>query len=271
MIWLKYCGPSRVSMLCNDNFFTHDMATSNGSLVEGVIANLPLFKHSSKPHLTELARHARTQHVSRGTLIVHRGDKLQGLLAVAYGMVKLSLRGDAGEEKVIRLVGPGEVFGEPAAFLETPMPLDAIALGDTLLVILPAGPVNTLIEREPQFARSMIASLSARMNAMVADMEATSLHGALERVAAYLDSLADGGAPTPVTVRLPATKTVIAARLGVTKETFSRLLRELAQRGLVRIAKREITLLDRAELVQVANSGRRHAHHAHHPAHASAA
>ena len=71
------------------------MATPNGNLVEGVIANLPLFKHSSKPHLAELARHARTQHVTRGTLIVHRGDKLQGLLAVAYGMVKLSLRGEA--------------------------------------------------------------------------------------------------------------------------------------------------------------------------------
>ena len=94
-------------MLANDNFPAHDMATPNGSLVEGVIANLPLFRQCSKPHLAELARHARTQHVTRGTLIVHRGDKLQGLLAVAYGMVKLSLRGEAGEEKVIRLVGPG--------------------------------------------------------------------------------------------------------------------------------------------------------------------
>ena len=258
-------------MLANDNFPAHDMATPNGSLVEGVIANLPLFRQCSKPHLAELARHARTQHVTRGTLIVHRGDKLQGLLAVAYGMVKLSLRGEAGEEKVIRLVGPGEVFGEPAAFLETPMPLDAIALGDTLLVILPAGPVNALVDREPHFARSMIASLSARMNAMVADMEATSLHGAIERVASYLESLADAGAPAPVTVRLPATKTVIAARLGVTKETFSRLLRELAQRGLVKIAKREITLLDRAELEHVAHSGRKHAHHAHHASHVPAA
>lgn len=233
------------------------MATLNGSLVEGVIANLPLFKRASKPQLAELARHARTQHVSRGALIAHRGDKLQGLLAVAYGMVKLSLRGDAGEEKVIRLVGPGEVFGEPAAFLETPMPLDAIALGDSLLVILPAASVNALIERDPHFARSVIASLSARMNAMVADMEATTLHGALERVASYLESLADPEAPSTVMVRLPATKTVIAARLGVTKETFSRLLRELVQRGLVSIAKREITLLDRAGLAGVAHGGRK--------------
>ena len=253
MICLKYGESSRASMLANDNFSAHDMATPNGSLVEGVIANLPLFKNSSKPHLAELARHARTQHVTRGTLIVHRGDKLQGLLAVAYGMVKLSLRGDAGEEKILRLVGSGEIFGEPAAFLETPMPLDAVALADSLLVMLPVAAINTLIDREPGFARRLIASLSQRMNEMVADVEATNLHGALERVAAYLDSLAEPQAKSPVTVRLPATKTVIAARLGVTKETFSRLLRELGQRNAVSVARREVTLLDRERLADIAH------------------
>jgi CRP/FNR family transcriptional regulator len=51
---------------------------------------------------------------------------------------------------------------------------------------------------------------------------------------------------------LPATKTGIAARLGVTKETFSRLLRELTEMGLVQVTRREITLIDRARLAAVA-------------------
>jgi len=54
-------------------------------------------------------------------------------------------------------------------------------------------------------------------------------------------------------VRLPATKTVIAARLGVTKETFSRLLRELGAMGLIQVRKREITLLDASRLGEVAH------------------
>jgi len=256
LICLKYAARRRDSIACKETQF---MAATNGNLIEGVIANLPMFRQASRAHLAELARQARTQHARRGTLILHRGEKLHGLMAVAYGMVKLSLRGEAGEEKILRLVGPGEIFGEPAAFLETPMPLDAVALTDSLLVLLPVTAINGLIDREPGFARKLIASLSQRMNEMVADVEATNLHGALERVAAYLDSLADAHAAAPVTVRLPATKTVIAARLGVTKETFSRLLRELGQRKVVSMARRDVTLLDRERLAEIAHGKARHA------------
>jgi len=56
-------------------------------------------------------------------------------------------------------------------------------------------------------------------------------------------------------VRLPTTKTVIASQLGVTKETFSRLLRELAQLGLITVARREIALLDRDRLAEIARNG----------------
>ena len=51
---------------------------------------------------------------------------------------------------------------------------------------------------------------------------------------------------------------MIAARLGVTKETFSRLLRELGQRKVVSVARREITLLDRERLADIAHGKARH-------------
>jgi CRP-like cAMP-binding protein len=49
-------------------------------------------------------------------------------------------------------------------------------------------------------------------------------------------------------VTLPAAKKLIAARLGMTKETFSRALHELAHAGVVRVAGREVMLLDRQGL-----------------------
>jgi CRP-like cAMP-binding protein len=49
-------------------------------------------------------------------------------------------------------------------------------------------------------------------------------------------------------------KTVVAARLGVKKETLSRLLRELADDGVIAVAQRNIAILDRARLAQVARS-----------------
>jgi CRP/FNR family transcriptional regulator len=52
-------------------------------------------------------------------------------------------------------------------------------------------------------------------------------------------------------VRLPVSKTLVAARLGVRKETLSRLLRELAGRGLISVTQREVKILDRRGLAAV--------------------
>ena len=219
-----------------------------------MITNLPIFRQAARAHLDEIVRHARAEPVARGAAICRRGERVEGLFALAYGLLKLTLRGDAGDEKVLRLVGPGETFGEAVVFLDRPCPVDAIALSDSMVVIVPAAPLFALIERDPRFARGMIASLSQRMHALVADVESSALRSGVQRVAAYLDSLAEPGI-TQAKVRLPATKTVIAARIGVTKETFSRLLRELADQGFVSVSKRDIVLLDRERLAALVRGG----------------
>jgi CRP-like cAMP-binding protein len=264
LIWLKYlagCGASIPSG--EERAKTAKMTETNGRLIEGVVANLPMFKQATRAHLADVTRSARAVHAPRGAVICRRNDPMPGLYAVAFGLVKLALGEEPGEEKVLRLVGPGETFGEAVAFLERPCPVNAIALTDTLLVMIPSGPMFALIERDARFARSLIASLSLRMQALVADVEAAALRTGLQRVAAYLESLTEPGpALGRANVRLPATKTVIAARLGVTKETFSRLLRELTDQGLVQVTRREITLLDRARLAAVARGTARDAGHA---------
>lgn len=224
------------------------MAAPRESVALGVLARQPLFEGISRQHFAEVVRHARTLHFRRGEVVAKRGEMVPGLFAVAYGMVKLALHGNAGAEKVLRLVGPSQTFGEIAMFRQQPLPLEAVAVVDTGLVLVPAPALLRLIETDAQFARSLVASLCQRIHAMVTDFEATTLHGATGRLAAYLESLADSPGATIVT--LPAAKKLIAARLGMTKETFSRALRELARDGLLRVAGRRIELLDRERLAR---------------------
>lgn len=215
-------------------------------LALGVLARLPMLQQISRQHFAEVVRHARTLHYRRGEVVARRGEHVPGLFAVAYGMVKLALHGGAGAEKVLRLVGPSQTFGEIALFRQQPLPLEAVAVVDTGLVLVPAATLLTLIDTDPHFARGLVASLCQRIHAMVGDFEATSMHGATGRLAAFLESLAES--PGTASVTLPAAKKLIAARLGMTKETFSRALRELARDGLVRVAGRSVELLDRQGL-----------------------
>lgn len=223
--------------------------TPNGKLATSVLASLPMFRHIARVQLARLAQQARVQHVPRGAVIARRGERAPGLIAVAYGLVKLSLGGAA--EKVLRLVGAGETFGEAVLFLDEPLPVDAIALSDALIIVLPAAPLLALIDTDPAFARGLLASLCHRMHALVMDFEAATMHGARERLAAYLQSLAEPGAQAP-TVKLPAAKSVIAARLGVAKETLSRLLRQFAEEGLISVTRRDVRLLDLERLAATA-------------------
>jgi len=216
-----------------------------------LLALLPLFRGTPRTQLAELARRAVLKEAPAGSAVVHRGERLAGLMVVRYGLVKLSMRGES--ERVLRLVGAGDSFGEAALFLDQPLPLDATAVTDTALLVVPAASLLELFDRDPRFARALLTRICQRFQAMVAEFEAATVHGAGERLAAYIESLAPPGG-APASAQLPAPKAVIASRLGMTKETLSRLLRTFMDQGLISVAKREIKLLDRARLSAAARS-----------------
>lgn len=224
------------------------MAAPEG-MAAALLGQLPMFRRTPRPQLAALAQHARSVQVAAGAIIARRGEALPGLMVVRYGLVKLSLKGDT--EKVLRLVGPGDTFGEAVLFLEQVLPVDVTALADTALLVVPTAPLLELFDRDPRFGRGLLASLCQRMHGLVVDFEASTVHGARERLAAYIDSLVPAGT-VPPTAHLPAAKGVVAARLGMTKETLSRLLRNFMDEGLIAVVRRDIQLLDRERLAKVA-------------------
>jgi CRP-like cAMP-binding protein len=222
-------------------------------LLEGLIANLAIFRRLPGALVTELVAQARIQHAPRGVSICRRGDRLHGLFAVGYGMVKLGLHGDDGTERVIRLVGPRETFGNATSLLGRPSCFEASALEDCLLAVIPSTAVLDLVGRDADFARGIVLHLADSALGFLAEVEADALPRAIQRVASYLDAAAEpvNGSGT-WRVRLPVSKTVVAARLGIKKETLSRLLRELVERGLIAVAGRDIVVNDRPGLAAVA-------------------
>lgn len=224
--------------------------------LESVISNLPVFRQTPQRRIAEVATYCRAQAVRRGALLCGRGDALPGVMAIAYGFVKLALRRTEGDERVVRFVGANETFGEAEALLDRPSPVGAVALADTMVVVIPPRPLHELLELDPNFARSMVCRLAEGSLELLTELEASVRQRSVQRLAGYLASLARRGTdPGACAVRLPATKTAIAARLGITKETMSRLLRELATRGLIEVARNEIMIFDRARLAELAGHG----------------
>ncbi len=223
-------------------------------LLDGVISNLPAFRQLSRKDLDMLANHSQLRESRRGAVIVRRGERMPGVIALAYGSAKLALRRANGDEKVVRLLGPGESFGLAAALLDRPCPVELVALSNSMVATIPSVPLLRLMEQNIGFARSVARALAERMLELVGEFEASLQQSGLQRLAGYLNSLAQPNVqPGPWIARLPVTKTTVAARLGVTKETLSRMLRELTSRGLIAVSGLEVAILDRAGLARLAS------------------
>ena len=135
-------------------------------------------------------------------------------------------------------------------FLDKPHILVAEALADSLLLFIRKNAILEAIERNPEFARGMLDELSLRLYRLVADIEAYTLKSATERVTGYLlAALSDDPGPVqPADVLLAASKSVLASRLNITREHFSRVLHDLSQAGLIRVSGRNVHILDPAGL-----------------------
>ena len=214
------------------------------------LRNLPLFRELDLCELEAIGAATTEQRVTAGTVLFRRDDPCVGFHVIVLGRVKLALLAPSGAEKVVEIVGPGQSFGEPLMFIDRPHVLYAETLADSLLLLIQKSAILETIERNPGFAQRMLNELSLRLYRLVADIEGYTLKSATERVTGYLLAALpdDTGRGRPAEVVLAASKSVLASRLNITREHFSRILHELSQAGLIRVSGRNICVLDPAGL-----------------------
>jgi CRP-like cAMP-binding protein len=208
--------------------------------VQSILGKLPMFSMMSAGEIERIAAHTLPSRYAKGEAVFHAGDPCTGFWLVVYGQVKLGFHSPSGGEKVVEIMGPGQSFGEALMFLEKPYIVFAKALADTLLLHVARHCVFSEIERDPAFARKMLSGLSRRLHGLVMDVEAYSLRSSAERVIGYL--LRDEDAPAEV--ELSAGKSVVASRLNMTPEHFSRVLHDLSAAGLIEVDGKRVRILD---------------------------
>jgi len=213
-----------------------------------VACGLALFRGVNERRIGAATRGARLLSLRSGDALVRRGGPLPGLCALAAGSLKLSVSARPRDERVLGLVAAGESFGEAVALRAAPAPFDAVAVTDAQVLAVPVEAIELLARRDATFARNLLERLADEILRQLAGIEAGMLQRAPQRLASYLCTLAGSEGAAARRVSLPVSKTVVAAMLGVKKETLSRLLRDLSERRLIAVSRREITILDRARL-----------------------
>ncbi len=217
---------------------------------QAFLANLPLFKELAPGEIDRIATGTTELHVPRGEILFNKGDPCTGFHLVIYGQVKLSFVTQQGSEKVVEIVGPGVSFGEALMFMEKPYVVMAQALADSMVLHVSKEAVFEGLEHDPGFAKRMLAGLSRRLHGLIGDVESYSLQSGTQRVIGYLlrQDEDQANASAPYSVVLPTSKAIVASRLNLTPEHFSRILHELAEAGLIVVEGRDVVIKDVAKL-----------------------
>jgi CRP-like cAMP-binding protein len=223
--------------------------------VQTFLANVPLFKELASDELDRIAANTQQVRAARAEVLFRRGDAALGFHIIVFGQVKLAFTSPRGDEKVVDLIGPGQSFGEAVMFMERPHVVTAQTLSDSLLLYIAREIVFQELERDPRFVRRIIAGLSSRLHRLMSDLESDSLHSGTQRIIGYLlrDSEDNPESKNALEVTLSANKGVIASRLSLTQEHFSRILHDLSARGLIEVHGRSIYIPDVAKLRACSN------------------
>ena len=215
---------------------------------QAFLANLPMFSELGAAELDRIAAATLPLHYEKGRSIVQCGDPCTGFHVVVYGQVKLAFTSPQGVEKVVEIVRPGQSFGEALMFLDKPYIVFAQALADTMVLHVAKHAVFEELGSNT-FGRRMIAGLAQRLHGLVRDVEAYSLRSGQDRIIGYLlAELPEGTTQGEAEVRITSGKSVLASRLNMTPEHFSRILHELAAAGLIEVNGRSIRVPDIARL-----------------------
>jgi CRP-like cAMP-binding protein len=210
-----------------------------------------LFSGLGEAELNRVAQHAKILKLKSGEALFEQGDLAKRFYLVRNGQIKLFRLSPAGNEKIVDIVTPGNTFAEALMFFERPYyPVAAQALQTSEVISIDAVDFSRMLKESVESCFVLLGSLSQRLRALLHDIDELSLHSGTSRVAAYFLEHDPGDV---VTYSLPAPKQVIASRLSVKPETFSRIIKNLSNEGMIKIDGNQVTIIDRHKLEMAAD------------------
>ncbi|MBW2438908.1 MAG: Crp/Fnr family transcriptional regulator [Deltaproteobacteria bacterium] len=220
-----------------------------------VIATIPLFNGLPPDQLQAIKNIAIEKQINKGEMVVSEGDEGKGFFVIAEGRVKVFKVSAEGKEQILHIFGPGQPFGEVPVFAGQSFPANAQAIDKARVWFFPRAAIVELITANPSLALNMLSEMSRKLRLFAVQIENLSLKEMPARLASYLIHLADEqGQGEAVTLKI--SKGQLASILGTIPETLSRVFAKLSQTHLIRVEGKNITLLDRDGLEDLAEYGK---------------
>ena len=205
-------------------------------------------------HLEELDREKLVHRYEKGEVIFYEGTPALAVHCIYSGRVKIYKSSPKGDAVVIRLLGPGDIFGYRALLANEPFAATAEAVETTVICTITKQTLFNLLKQSPDLTMRLLAKMAVELKTSEEQMLALAQETVRQRTAKLVLFLAECNQQRSKTLKVPLMRSEMAQMVGTTPETFSRTLKYLVGKGILQVSREEISITNSKALEKIANS-----------------
>jgi CRP/FNR family transcriptional regulator, nitrogen oxide reductase regulator len=212
-----------------------------------LVADLPMFAGLAPERLDDVLKEAQSLRYPKGVNVFEQEAEASSFFVLLHGRLRVVKLTAAGQQVVVRFVGPGEIFGVAKAIGRTTYPATATAVVDSVALAWPSPSWPRLVEKHPALAVNALLTVGGRLQDAHTRVVELSTEQVERRVAHALLRLAEQAGrkiEDAVEIDFPISRQDVAEMTGTTLHTVSRILSAWEARGWVEGGRQRIVIRD---------------------------
>ena len=217
------------------------------------LQNIPLLAGVDAKVLGEMAVSLQFRTLERGGYAVQKGGSGEHLLFVLAGRLQAVDLTEDGREIGLSFLIPGDYFGELSIIDGLPRSASVVASEKSLIALLPRTIALALIHNNPLVSERMFKKMASSIRSAANYRSILGIPSAFQRVFALLNQFAKSAPGGLVVIEKMPTQQEIAIMVNTSRETVSRAIQILLQKGVVEKDLRRLIVRQPEELSKAVN------------------
>ena len=224
------------------------------SLDHSLIAGLPLFAGMAEAELQQVLEGATSRRHPAGSTVFEQGELAAHFFVLLHGRLRVTQVTAEGQQTVVRMVNPGDLFGIAKALQRPDYPGTATAVVDSVALAWSMERWDTMLPRHPSLAINAMQTIGQRLQEAHTRIRELSTEEVERRVAHTVLRLASQSGRKEadgIRIDFPVSKQDIAEMTGTTLHTVSRILTAWEHEGLVEGGRQKLLVKDAHRLMLI--------------------
>jgi CRP-like cAMP-binding protein len=210
-----------------------------------LVARVSIFKGLDPRAIDRLAERLKTLTFPKDAVIVNQDDPGDAMFIIQKGRVKVVLFGDNGREVILSMLRPGDFFGEMSLLDGQPRSANVIAIEKAQVLVLAREDFVAHLRENPETGLKILAEMCLRLrraDEVIGNLALLDVYGRVARVLIDLAQREGESSDEGVVIRVRPTQQELAAMIGTSRETVSRVLSEFQRRGFLSMQGKAVLL-----------------------------